>query len=104
MPAHNIAATGPSPPRPRVGQAITPIAFAQGRERQRSRLGVVPVRTAWPQSPPLKKEQGAGKPTDKVVVLSGLQPGETIVTSGNFLIDSESRLSAATADMSSQKN
>lgn len=41
---------------------------------------------------------------DKVVVLSGLQPGETIVTSGNFLIDSESRLSAATADMSSQKN
>jgi Cu(I)/Ag(I) efflux system membrane fusion protein/cobalt-zinc-cadmium efflux system membrane fusion protein len=41
---------------------------------------------------------------DKVVVLSGLQPGETIVTSGNFLIDSESRLSAATGDMSSQKN
>jgi Cu(I)/Ag(I) efflux system membrane fusion protein len=41
---------------------------------------------------------------DKYVVLSGLQPGETIVISGNFLIDSESRLSAATGDMSSQKN
>jgi multidrug efflux pump subunit AcrA (membrane-fusion protein) len=41
---------------------------------------------------------------DKFIVLSGLKPGETIVTSGNFLIDSESRLSAATGDMSSQKN
>jgi multidrug efflux pump subunit AcrA (membrane-fusion protein) len=41
---------------------------------------------------------------DKFVVLSGLKPGETIVTSGNFLIDSESRLSAATGDMSSPKN
>lgn len=28
-------------------------------------------------------------------VLSGLEPGETVVTSGNFLIDSESRLKAA---------
>jgi len=28
----------------------------------------------------------------KVVVLSGLRPGETIVSSGNFLIDSESQL------------
>lgn len=35
----------------------------------------------------------------KVVVLSGLKPGETIVTSGNFLIDSESRLSSATGPM-----
>jgi membrane fusion protein, copper/silver efflux system len=41
---------------------------------------------------------------DKFVVLGGLKPGETIVTSGNFLIDSESRLSAATQDMSSRKN
>jgi RND family efflux transporter MFP subunit len=32
----------------------------------------------------------------KVVVLSGLKPGETIVTSGNFLVDSESRLKNAT--------
>jgi Cu(I)/Ag(I) efflux system membrane fusion protein len=36
---------------------------------------------------------------DQYVVLEGLKPGETIVTSGNFLIDSESRLSAATEDM-----
>lgn len=36
---------------------------------------------------------------DKYIVLSGLKPGETIVTSGNFLIDSESRLSAATSQM-----
>ena len=31
---------------------------------------------------------------DKFIVLNGLKPGETIVTSGNFLIDSESRLNA----------
>jgi multidrug efflux pump subunit AcrA (membrane-fusion protein) len=36
---------------------------------------------------------------DKVVVLAGLKPGETIVTSGNFLIDSESRLASATSEM-----
>ncbi len=36
---------------------------------------------------------------DRYVILSGLQPGETIVTSGNFLIDSESRLGAAIGDM-----
>lgn len=30
-----------------------------------------------------------------VAVLSGLKPGETVVTSGNFLIDSESRLKGA---------
>jgi Cu(I)/Ag(I) efflux system membrane fusion protein len=38
----------------------------------------------------------------KVVVLSGLKPGEKIVTSGNFLIDSESRLNSAVAGMSQQ--
>jgi multidrug efflux pump subunit AcrA (membrane-fusion protein) len=38
-------------------------------------------------------------PNDKVIVLSGLQPGETIVTSGNFLIDSESRLRTAMGGM-----
>jgi len=32
-------------------------------------------------------------------VLSGLRPGEKIVTSGNFLIDSESRLKSAVAEM-----
>ncbi len=35
----------------------------------------------------------------KIVVLSGLKPGETIVTSGNFLIDSESRLKTSTGAM-----
>jgi Cu(I)/Ag(I) efflux system membrane fusion protein len=35
----------------------------------------------------------------KVVVLSGLKAGETVVRSGNFLIDSESRLKSATATM-----
>lgn len=36
---------------------------------------------------------------DKVSVLSGLKPGETIVTSGNFLIDSESRLKSSMGGM-----
>jgi RND family efflux transporter MFP subunit len=35
----------------------------------------------------------------KIVVLSGLQAGETVVTSGNFLVDSESRLKSATGSM-----
>ena len=39
----------------------------------------------------------------KVVVLSGLKAGETIVTSGNFLIDSESRMKSATARCSSMR-
>lgn len=38
-------------------------------------------------------------PDDKVIVLSGLKPGETVVTSGNFLIDSESRLKSAMGGM-----
>ena len=36
---------------------------------------------------------------DQVIVLSGLRPGDAIVTSGNFLIDSESRLKSAMAGM-----
>ena len=32
---------------------------------------------------------------DQIVILAGLKAGETIVTSGNFLIDSESRLKSA---------
>lgn len=36
---------------------------------------------------------------DRIVVLSGLRPGDTIVTSGNFLIDSESRLKSAMGTM-----
>jgi RND family efflux transporter MFP subunit len=35
----------------------------------------------------------------KVVVLSGLKPGESVVTSGNFLIDSESQLTSAMGGM-----
>jgi multidrug efflux pump subunit AcrA (membrane-fusion protein) len=35
----------------------------------------------------------------KVVVLSGLKPGETVVSSGNFLIDSESRLKGDISSM-----
>jgi membrane fusion protein, copper/silver efflux system len=35
----------------------------------------------------------------KVAVLSGLKTGETIVMSGNFLIDSESRLKSAMGGM-----
>jgi len=36
---------------------------------------------------------------DKVIVLSGLKEGDQIVTSGNFLIDSESRLKSAMGGM-----
>lgn len=39
---------------------------------------------------------------NQYIVLSGLEPGETIVTSGNFLIDSESRLSTAAGGISHQ--
>ncbi len=44
------------------------------------------------------------KVDDKVVVLAGLKPGETIVTSGNFLVDSESRLKSATQSMGSMQH
>src|SRR5450755_3152373 len=43
--------------------------------------------------------QMGAKLEGNVVVLSGLNAGETIVTSGNFLIDSESRLKSAMAGM-----
>jgi multidrug efflux pump subunit AcrA (membrane-fusion protein) len=36
---------------------------------------------------------------DRVVILSGLKEGDRIVTSGNFLIDSESQLKSATSAM-----
>ena len=39
------------------------------------------------------------KVDEKIIVLSGLQPGETVVTSGNFLVDSESRLTSAMGGM-----
>jgi RND family efflux transporter MFP subunit len=41
--------------------------------------------------------QVGSKMDGKFVVTSGLKPGETIVTSGNFLIDSESKLSSSAA-------
>jgi RND family efflux transporter MFP subunit len=43
--------------------------------------------------------QMGAKLDGKVVVLSGLEPGDTIVTSGNFLVDSESRLKSAMGGM-----
>jgi len=43
--------------------------------------------------------QAGAKVEGNVVVLSGLQGGETVVTSGNFLIDSESRLKSAVSGM-----
>jgi Cu(I)/Ag(I) efflux system membrane fusion protein len=43
--------------------------------------------------------QMGAKLEGNVVVLSGLKAGETIVTSGNFLIDSESRLKSAMSGM-----
>lgn len=43
--------------------------------------------------------QMGAKLEGQVVVLSGLKAGETIVTSGNFLIDSESRLKSAMSGM-----
>lgn len=46
-----------------------------------------------------RKIQIGAKVDDKYVVLNGLQAGERIVTSGNFLIDSESKLKSATSGM-----
>ena len=37
---------------------------------------------------------------DRVEIVKGLMPGERIVVSGNFLIDSESRMKTASAGMS----
>jgi len=46
-----------------------------------------------------RKIQIGTKVDDRIIVLGGLRPGETIVTSGNFLIDSESRLKTAMGGM-----
>lgn len=40
---------------------------------------------------------------DSVIILSGLKAGETIVTSGNFLIDSESQLKTVMGQMAGMK-
>lgn len=41
------------------------------------------------------------KAGDEALILTGLLPGEEVVSSGNFLIDSESQLKAALSDMGS---
>jgi len=46
-----------------------------------------------------RKVQIGAKVNGRVIVLSGLAAGEKIVTSGNFLVDSESRLKSATGAM-----
>ena len=43
--------------------------------------------------------KGGPRLEDRIIVLAGLEVGEEIVTSGNFLIDSESRLTSATGSM-----
>jgi RND family efflux transporter MFP subunit len=48
-----------------------------------------------------RKIQIGAKVDDKYIVLNGLRAGERIVTSGNFLIDSESKLKSASAGMGS---
>ena len=46
-----------------------------------------------------RKVQLGAKVDDRYIVLSGLQAGEKIVTSGNFMIDSESRLKSSMGGM-----
>lgn len=48
---------------------------------------------------PQKIITGASDGRNQIQVLSGLYPGQTIVTSGQFLLDSESRLKEAVAKM-----
>lgn len=50
-----------------------------------------------------RKVKVGPKIDDSVVILSGLQAGEKIVTSGNFLVDSESRLKTAMGQMAGMK-
>ncbi|MCI0485438.1 MAG: efflux RND transporter periplasmic adaptor subunit [Blastocatellia bacterium] len=46
-----------------------------------------------------RKVQLGAKVDDQVIVLAGLKPGERVVTSANFLIDSESKLKSAAGGM-----
>ena len=48
---------------------------------------------------PRELELGVSVDDDRVQVLSGLEPGERVVTSGQFLLDSESRLRESLAKM-----
>ena len=50
---------------------------------------------------PRELELGVSVDDDRVQVLSGLEPGEAVVTSGQFLLDSESRLRESLAKMMS---
>jgi hypothetical protein len=47
-----------------------------------------------------RKVQIGDETGGEVIVLSGLKAGERVVTSGNFLVDSESKLKAAISGMS----
>ena len=49
-----------------------------------------------------RKVQLGARLDGRIIVLSGVKPGERIVTSGNFLIDSESRLKSAMGGMKHQ--
>ena len=46
-----------------------------------------------------RKVQLGAKVDNKYIVLAGLKAGERVVTSGNFLIDSESRLKSASTGL-----
>ncbi len=46
-----------------------------------------------------RKVQLGARVDDKFIVLAGLKEGERVVTSGNFLVDSESKLKSATGGM-----
>ncbi|ABK18116.1 efflux RND transporter periplasmic adaptor subunit [Syntrophobacter fumaroxidans] len=48
-----------------------------------------------------RKVQVGARVGDRFIVVSGLNPGEQVVSSGNFLIDSESRLKSALRGMGS---
>jgi RND family efflux transporter MFP subunit len=51
-----------------------------------------------------RKVQLGAKVDNRFIILSGLKPGERIVTSGNFLIDSESRLKSGLSSMAGMEH
>ncbi len=53
---------------------------------------------------PRKVQMGFGDDQGRVQILSGLKPGEQVVSSGQFLIDSESRLKEAVEKFIREKN
>src|SRR5690606_9436383 len=72
-----------------VGRGV--IAVPRGAVVVTGTRNIVFVRDAAGMLQPREVVLGA-RSADKVVVLSGLSAGETIVTSANFLVDAESRL------------